>query len=174
MYTDSYKVHLLNIAANHPAVRPWLAPGNDPLELSRFFDEPNNLLLGDERGVVLFVWLGEGFYACHMILTPALRGRDALTALRKSFTSLFTLRDAVAITGLITRENRASRAIVRALGCRPIGTANDPGGRSCISYIMERATWATYLAQLEACSAAPAVTSAVSLPSPTTSPATTI
>lgn len=134
---------LLNAIVNRPEVLPWVAPGRDHFDASDFFLNPNNLLLGNKKGLVAFVCLGEGFYSCHILLTESIRGRDALTALRMSFTSLFTLRECVAITGLIPRENRASRAIVRALGCRPVGSAKDAFGRSCMSYIMERGTWET-------------------------------
>lgn len=137
------RLELLNAIVNRPEVLPWVAPGCDHFDASPFFTNPNNLLLGNEKGLVAFVCLGEGFYSCHILLTESLRGRDAMTALRMSFTALFTLRECVAITGLIPRENRASRAMVRALGCRPIGSSKDAHGRACISYIMERGTWAT-------------------------------
>lgn len=134
---------LLNAIVNRPEILAQVAPGRASVDMSPFFTNPLNLLVGNEHGVVIFIHLGEGFYSCHMLLTETLRGRDALTALRMSFTALFTNRNCVAITGLIPRENRASRAIVRALGCRPIGSALDATGRASISYIMERETWAT-------------------------------
>lgn len=137
---------LLNAIVNRPDVLPKVAPGLDHVDMAAFFTNPRNLMVGNSNGAVIFVHLGEGIYSCHILLTESLRGRDALTALRMAFTSLFTLRNCVAITGLIPRENRASRAMVRALGCRPIGSVTDENGRASISYIMERGTWATLLA----------------------------
>lgn len=134
---------LLNMIANRPEILTQVAPGYANVDMAPFFTNPNNMLVGNEHGVVIFIHLGEGIYSCHILLTETLRGRDALTALRMSFTALFTNRNCVAITGLIPRENRASRVIVRALGCRPIGSALDATGRASISYIMERGTWAT-------------------------------
>lgn len=134
---------LLNRIANQPEILPHIAPGYLRVDLTDFFARTGNLMLGNDKGLVLFINLGEGFYACHWLLTSSLRGADALRVIREAFSTLFTLRDCVAITGLIPRENRASRVMARALGCRPIGEAQDFSGRSCTSYIMERARWVT-------------------------------
>lgn len=128
---------------NQPEILPWVAPGHLRLDMEPFFERPGNLMLGDARGVVLFAPLENGFYTAHFLFTSSLRGRDALRTIRAAFTALFTYRDALAITGAIPREHRASRAMVRALGCRPIGECVDSHGRSCVTYIMERKTWAT-------------------------------
>ncbi len=141
--TRAEEVKLLNMIANQPEVLPWVAPGYDHVDLTDFFDRPGNLMLGNIMGVVLFGAMGEGLYSTHFLFTSSLRGRDALHAIRLAFNSLFTYRDCVAITGLIPRENRASRAMVRALGCRLIGHATDSHGRACNSYIMERGRWVT-------------------------------
>lgn len=141
--THTEEVRLLNMIANQPEVLPWVAPGFTSVDLSDFFDRPGNLMLGNMLGVVLFAELGEGVWSTHFLFTDSLRGPDALRAIKLAFNSLFTYRNCVAITGLIPRENRASRAMVRALGCRLIGHATDSHGRPCNSYIMERATWVT-------------------------------
>lgn len=137
------EIRLVNRVANRPEVLHWVAPGADHVDLSGFFDRPGNIMLGNELGVILFGHMTEGFYCVHFLLTDSLRGPDALYAIKMAFNSLFTYRNCVAITGLIPRENRASRAMVRALGCRQIGQALDQHGRACNSYIMERATWVT-------------------------------
>ncbi len=141
--TRDEKIALVNMVANQPEVIRWVAPGADRVDLSRFFDNPGNLMLGNALGVILFGYMTEGFYCAHFLLTDSLRGPDALRAIKMAFDSLFTYRNCVAITGLIPRENRASRAMVRALGCRQIGQALDQHGRACNSYIMERSTWVT-------------------------------
>lgn len=141
--TRNEEIKLLNMLANQPEILPWVAPGFKSVDLSNFFNHPGNLMLGNVRGVVLFAELGEGLWSTHFLFTSSLRGPDALRAIKMAFNSLFTYRNCVAITGLIPRENRASRAIVRALGCRLIGHTVDQHGRACNSYIMERATWVT-------------------------------
>lgn len=137
------ELKLLNMIANQPEILPWVAPGFSHVDLSDFFNRPGNLMLGNVLGVVLFGELGEGLYSTHFLFTSSLRGADALRAIKMAFSSLFTYRDCVAITGLIPRENRASRAMVRALGCRLMGQTVDAHGRACNSYIMERARWVT-------------------------------
>lgn len=137
------QIALMNRIANRPEVLPWVAPGHTDVDLSQFFDRPGNLMVGNERGVILFGDLGEGLYSCHLLFTSRLRGSDALRAIKIAFSDLFTYKNCVAITGLIPRENRASRAMVRALGCRLIGQTVDLHGRSCNSYLLERKTWVT-------------------------------
>lgn len=143
MLIDREQVNMLNTIANQPEVLPYVAPGYWRVDMADFFKRPGNLMLGNSRGVVLFAPMGEGLYSCHFLFTGSMRGGDALAAIKLAFSSLFTYRDCVAITGLIPRENRASRAMARALGCRPIGCATDDLGRPCISYMMERTRWAT-------------------------------
>ena len=145
------QLELLNRIANRPEILAQVAPGHLHLDMAPFFSNPANLMLGNEHGVVLFVSLGEGLFAVHILFTETLRGRNALTALRMAFTALFTLRDAVAIVGRIPTENRACCVMARALGGKPLGSSTDAHGRSCNSYIMERASW---VASLEALSAA--------------------
>jgi hypothetical protein len=135
------QIRLLNDVANQPEVLAWVAPGHERIDLRAFFDRPGNLMLGNPLGVVLFGNLGDALYSCHFLFTAKMRGPDALRAIKMAFSSLFTYKDCVAITGLIPRENRASRAMVRALGCRPIGETTDMYGRPCISYMLERKKW---------------------------------
>ncbi len=142
MLVPNHGLALLNSLANLPDVLPNIAPGHTRVDLKAFFERTGNLMVGDWRGVVLFIYLGEGLYAAHWLFDPAYRGTHALRAIREAFCALFTYREAVAITGLVPRENRASCAMARALGCRRMGVSHDTHGRSCNSYIMERTTWA--------------------------------
>lgn len=138
------QIQLLNMVANQPEVLSGSCPPRIlRLNLADFFLNPDNIMLGDARGLVLFMPLGSAIWEVHFLLTSSLRGPKALHAIRTAFGALFTWRDAICITGAIPRENRASRAMVRALGCRPIGVSTDTHGRDCINYIMERKTWVT-------------------------------
>ncbi len=139
------QIALLNLLVNQPEVLPHMAPGYWRVDMRGFFDRPGNLIVGDAHGVVLFAPMGDGKYEAHYMLTSSLRGRDRFQRIKEAFTALFTYRDAVAIVGAIPRENRASRVMSRALGCRPIGEKVDSQGRPAIIYILERKTWATLL-----------------------------
>lgn len=138
MYRDPA---LLNRVANQPEVLAGIAPGYLAIDLAAFFDGPGNVMAGDERGVVLFVFQGDGAYDMHYLFTSSMRGAAALRLIRSSISDLFTYYHAHAITGQTPRDNRAARAINRALGGRPFGVSVDSQGRDCINYVLERATW---------------------------------
>lgn len=134
-------VDLLNQIANQPEILAQIAPGYLAVDLSKFLENPRNLMLGDDRGLVLFSHLGNGFYGMDYLLTSSLRGKDALLAIRAAMRALFTQREAHAITGQTPRDNMPARAMNRALGGRPYGVSVDSQGRHCIDYVLERATW---------------------------------
>lgn len=136
------KAELLNWVANRPEVLAGAAPGYEGLDLSAFFDDPRNMMFGDEKGVILFQWCAPGVYEIHYLFTALLRGAAALRVIRAALRVMFTYRDATAIVGATPRENRAARAINRALGARPTGVSVDSQGRDCITYALERSTWA--------------------------------
>jgi hypothetical protein len=148
------RLELLNYLANRPEIIRELAPGYATVDLEGFFDEPRNVMLGDENGVVLFGAVGRGVYQMHYLLTDELRGPAALAFIKSCLREMFTNHGAVAITGQTPRSNRAARAVNRALGGRPIGESTDSHGRPCLNYLLERETWATSLAELSAASAA--------------------
>jgi hypothetical protein len=139
--TQSAEIELLNRIANSPEVLLEVAPGYLVVDMSTFFGNPRNVMLGDERGVVLFADQGAGRYEMHYLLTKALRGKSALYAIKEAIRALFTHHHASAITGATPRDNLAARAVNRALGGRPYGVCKDSLGRDCINYVLERATW---------------------------------
>lgn len=147
-------VTLLNYCANHPDVLPHVAPHHDKIDLSRFFDVPENVMFGNSRGLLLFAYHAPSHtYQMHWLLTSAIRGAAALAMARNAIGTMFTNFDCCAITGMTPRENSAARLMNRALGASPVGDATDSQGRACICYRLERKTWVTSLAVLSAVSA---------------------
>lgn len=134
-------IDLLNTVANSPEVLLASAPGYALIELAAFFDNPRNLMVGNAKGVVLFGFQRPGVYDMHYLFTDKMRGPDALRAAKDAIRQLFTYRDVHAIVGATPRDNRAARAMNRALGGRPAGESVDSLGRSCVTYILERETW---------------------------------
>ncbi len=137
---------VLNHVVNQPEVLRYVAPGYRSLDLSGFFQAPNNIFMGDLDGAILFGALGDDIYDMHYLLTDAVRGRDAIQFVRGCLHLMFTQYGARAITGATPRDNMAARCMNRALGARPVGETTDIHGRLCIKYVLERATWAKSLA----------------------------
>ena len=137
----SEDIALLNRVANRPEVLSGIAPNYFKVDLSRFFDNPRNVLWGDERGLVLFGHLGADVFEMHYLMTNRLAGPEAFQAIKAAIRALFTYHNAIAICGGTPRENRPARAVNRALGGRPIGVSQDSQGRPCINYMLERARW---------------------------------
>lgn len=139
-------IELLNHVANHPDVLPHCAPHLDRADMADFFDNPRNIAVGDEAGLVLFAHGGDvpdhgPIYELHYLLTAALRGPDAYAAIAHALTVVFTATEACAIYGVTPRSNRAARAMNRALGARPVGQLTTVGGVHLIKYVLDRATW---------------------------------
>ena len=132
---------LLNTVVNTSEVLMNVAPGYAELDVSQHLEKPENFIVGSRKGLVLFNKLDQGYYEIHYLLTSQLRGRERFQLIRDAIWQLFTYRDCYAIVGPTPRENRAARAMNRALGGTPIGAKVDNLGRACIIYKLERKTW---------------------------------
>lgn len=139
--TRADDIEMLDCIVNQPEILAAVAPGYLRMDLTAFFDRPGNVMFGDDRGVVLFGAKGDGAFDMHYLFTSSLRGRAALSTIKEAISALFTCHLAHVITGSTPRENRAARAMNRALGGIPYGVSVDSQGRHCIDYVLERATW---------------------------------
>lgn len=135
------RTELLNYVANQPEVIRGLAPGYQEVNLSALSEKPNTLIFGDEHGVLMFNYLGDGIYEGHYMFTDTLARRDAMRLARRAIRELFTTHCASSINGATPRANLGARAFNRALGLVPVGETTDTMGRPCIKYRLERATW---------------------------------
>ena len=134
-------IALLNRIANQPEVLQEIAPGYLNLDLTRFFDKPSNLMVGDERGVVLFSYLGSGLYRMDYLLTNSLRG-PPLRWRRHQGSRWLALMPASHWTNTPRqppRKGDESCSRWPALRCI-CGLL----GRHCIDYALERATWVRF------------------------------
>jgi hypothetical protein len=139
---------LLNHVVNQPEVLRYVAPGYSHVDLTDFATKPGNVIMGDEGGFVICAPISEGVFDIHFLLTDEIRGPDALSFIRYCINLMFTEMGATAIVGATPRDNRACRAMGRALGFRPVGEKTDSFGRPCITYKLERVLSATSLAAL--------------------------
>lgn len=143
MSRRAQQIETLNWVTNQPEVLSVMAPEYASVDMTKFFDAPKNVMLGDDRGVVLFGHLGNNVYEMHYLFTYALRGRKALLATKTALKTMFTKYGAEKIIGNTPRENQPARVMNRALGGVPIGESKDSYGRPCTTYMLERAKWAT-------------------------------
>lgn len=135
------QVALLNSVANQPEVLAAMAPGYQWVDLSSFLANPKSVLIGDEHGVVLFAYIGDGVYEGHYLLTDSIGKVKRWKLMRYALRELFTTHGAWVINGVTPRDNMAARMVNRALGFHPVGTATDTMGRACIKYKLERDKW---------------------------------
>lgn len=144
MAFDESHVELLDRVSNHRDVLRFIAPGYQYVDLGKFFKVKENVMFGDDRGLILFLYQpADHSYQMHWMLTEAIRGRDALLMAKNAIRTVFTSYDACAITGATPRENRAACMMNRALGGVPDGVSTDSMGRPCINFRLERKKWAT-------------------------------
>jgi len=132
---------LLNRVANRPEILRSIAPGWSAVDLSLYTLHPRTYLFGDDDGVVLYVMRGHRTWDVHFLLTDALRGKNAIQRIKESLETMFTTHGALCIFGSTPRDNRACRAMGRALGARPIGVSIDYFGRASLDYVLERDQW---------------------------------
>lgn len=134
------QLSLLEALVNRPHVLASVAPGFDGLDMSAFFESPFNICLGDAHGMALFVHIGDGVYEGHYVL-PDLPGILRMRRARVYLRRMFTTHRAKAIVGVVPVDNSPARTVTRALGFTPTGTSVSASGRSCVDYVLERATW---------------------------------
>lgn len=129
---------MLRHVANQPEVISGIAPGYEQLDCRRFFDNSDNVMLGDERGLALFFSRGGGVYEAHYLFTKVMRGRDAFLRCKAALKFMFTRHAASLICGSTPRENRAARAMNRVLGAQPVGVSVGKSGGAYIRYALRR------------------------------------
>lgn len=138
---------LLHRLVNRRDILKALAPDYDHVDLSAFFDNPKNIMLGDERGAAIFAHrdADPGVFEGHYLfphITRLARGKATVLLCRDFLRTMFTVHAAKAIWGYTPIENAAARALSRSLGFAPRGTSLLPSGRPCVVYVLERDTWA--------------------------------
>lgn len=69
--TDPARV---NAILNHSAVRPWIANGDAPIDISTAVINTNNVLLMGEHGSCMFLFMQPGIYEVHSQVLPVGRG----------------------------------------------------------------------------------------------------
>jgi hypothetical protein len=108
----------LNQVANHEAVRPWIAPGTEPLDLSAQVSDKRNVLLMGEHGGCLFVQIGPGIFEVHTQVLPSGRGAWTRALSEACALYMFTRTEAYEIMTRVPDGHVGAKAGALAQGFR--------------------------------------------------------
>jgi hypothetical protein len=108
----------LNRIANDPHVRPWIAPGKEPLDLTFQVENRNNVLLAGEHGCCIFLKMLPGVYEVHTQVRREGRGEwtNALTAACAH--QMFLKTDAYEIMTRVPHGHIAAKTAAISAGMR--------------------------------------------------------
>lgn len=108
----------VNSVLNHPQVRPWVANGDEPLDVSaQIADERNHFLFG-EHGGVGFLQVIPGVYEAHTQVLPSGRGEWTRALTEACVRHMFTRTDAYEIITRVPAGHYAAKAAAEAQGMR--------------------------------------------------------
>lgn len=108
----------LNTVINHAAVRPWVAPGDERIDLTEAVSDARNILLMGEHGGCLFIEIGPGIYEVHTQVLPAGRGAWTRALSEACAHYLFTRTPAYEIVTRVPEGHVAAKAGALAQGFR--------------------------------------------------------
>lgn len=124
MIRRTFDPALLNNVVNHPEVRPWVGPGDEPLDLTAFVCDPDNFALVTEGGGFLLHNHGQGIYEVHTQFLPEHRTKTR-EAMRSGFDYMFTRTDCERVVTQVPDNNRPAQALAKAAGFRPMFRRED-------------------------------------------------
>ncbi|MFP5328865.1 MAG: hypothetical protein ACLGHC_01840 [Alphaproteobacteria bacterium] len=110
---------LLNEVVNHPDVRPFMAPGDDPIDLAPLVSNPANFALVTEGGGFLLHCHEPGIYEVHSQFLPEHRFRTR-DAMRAGFDYMFTRTDCERVVTQVPDNNGPAASLAKAAGFRPM------------------------------------------------------
>lgn len=119
MIRRTFDPSLLNQVINHPQVRPWMAPGDGPLDVTAVVSNPANFALVTEGGGFILHNQGQGIYEVHSQFLPEHR-TNTREAMRAGFDYMFTRTDCERVVTQVPDNNRAAQCLAKAARFRPM------------------------------------------------------
>jgi hypothetical protein len=80
----------INEVLNHPSIRPWVANGSEPIDVSDKVADKRNVLLMGPHGGSMAVFIQPGVYEVHTQILPDGRGRWAMEFLATALDWMMT------------------------------------------------------------------------------------
>lgn len=116
-----YSPQPLNDIINHPDVLPFVTVEDiDYVDMSFFFESPENVCLLDEGGGFICVYIGNDIYEVHSHFLPEYRGLHAIRMAKESIAYMKSI-GAKKLIGYTPVENRAARRFNRLVGMKVAG-----------------------------------------------------
>lgn len=120
MIRRTFDPEFLNSVVNHPEVRPFMAPGTEPLDLTPVVSNPANFALVTEGGGFVLQCHEPGIYEVHSQFLPEHRGSHAVKAMRAGFDYMFTRTDCTRVVTQVPDNNDAAKGFARLARFRPM------------------------------------------------------
>lgn len=118
MIERHFTAERINEIVNHLSIYSWIkGTHTQPLDLTNFAANPDNVCLVGEHGCVLFQKLQPGIYEFHTNVLPEGRGAWMLEQWKAVSRWMFTKTDAFELITKCPDGNMASKASARAVGC---------------------------------------------------------
>lgn len=108
----------LNAVVNDPHVRPWVAPGRDPLDLTFQVENKSNVLLVGEHGCCMFLKMMPGVYEVHTQVRKEGRGEWTNALAVACVHKMFLQTDAYEIMTRVPHGHIGAKAAAIGVGMR--------------------------------------------------------
>lgn len=108
----------INAVLNHKDVRPWVANGDEPLDVSAQVADERNVFLFGEHGGVGFLQILPGVYEAHTQVLPTGRGEWTRRMTEACVRFMFTRTDAYEIVTRVPAGHIAAKAAAEAQGMK--------------------------------------------------------
>ena len=121
MLERCFDAELVNLAANHPDVRPYLGPASlGELDFADAVGDDKNWFLMGEYGGVALAWSAPGVYEVHVFVLPQGRGKWAALA-RQATIDYAVSNGAVMLWARIAPNAKFVSMFARRGGMQPTG-----------------------------------------------------
>lgn len=127
MIRRTFEPEILNAAANHPDVLPWIG-AEGPVDLGDSVRNVANFALVNDTGGFLLISHSPGIYEVHSMFPPDGR-RESIRAMRAGFEYMFTRTDCERVLTQVPDNNPAAAALAKLARFRPMfRRGNTPRG----------------------------------------------
>lgn len=136
MLERSFDIARINEVVNHPAVRPFVGPGDEFADATVLVENDKNWFLMGEHGGFCLEWKTPDMHEVHTFILPEGRGEWARDAAKAGIAFAVENGDKYLCT-LIPPGQRNVAAYARSMGMRPTGEETEMLGTRYQNFKME-------------------------------------